>query len=261
MRGLTLIIYGIEGIGKTSFTLEFPKPLNIAPIREPGFDNLDTVGDVPKGVIPLRLKNYEDLLVAVEACQAKTLVIDSLSGLQEFLVKYVTRVYYDNKPQKFDAYYSGLRQTCPRVIADLIDLLNFKADQGTNILLTAHRQVDVDPDASGPDTKIQTLFGDIGVMGPFLKWAQAILFMSGRKNIDTVTKSAGYGDNVKILEGKASSEVSRLMYTSFSGNHVAKNLLHLPPVIAMGRSPKESYGNFLAALPEKIQLELKKGQT
>lgn len=258
MRGLSLIIYGIEGIGKTTFAMEFPKPLNIAPIREPGYDNLEMVGDVPAGVVPLRLKNYSDLLIAVEACQARTLVIDSMSGLQEYLIKHVTEHYYDGKSRSFDSYYSGLRQTCPKVVGGLIDLLDFKVSQGTNILILAHRQQDTDPDASGPDTKIQTLFGDQGITGPFLKWAQAVLFMSGKKNIDTVTKSTGYGDNQKVLEGKASSSVSRLMYTSFSGNHVAKNLLHLPPILAMGKSSAESYKIFLESLPQKIQEVMRK---
>jgi hypothetical protein len=257
-RGLSLLIYGIEGIGKTSFSLQFPKPLNIAPIREPGFFNLEMVGEVPTGVTPLILKNYEDLKIAVEACQAKTLVLDSLSGFQEYLTKYVVNEYYDGSNKKFEAFYNGLRQTCPKVISELIDLLEFKVNQGTNVIILGHRQTDVDPDAGGPDTKIQTIFGDIGVTGPFVKWAQAILFMSGKKNVDVVTKSSGYGDNTKVLEGKAASSVTRLMYTSFSGNHIAKNLLHLPPVISMGKSAEESYNNFVNALPPKIQEVLKK---
>lgn len=257
MRGLTLIIFGIEGIGKTSFALQFPKPLGIIPIREPGFDNLDMVGEIPKDVHPYRIKTYEDLCIAVEACQHKTLVIDSLSGYQEILVKYVTDNFYDGNSKKFDVYYSGMRQTCPKVVSQFVDILDFKASQGTNIILLAHRQVDVDPDASGPDTKIQTLFGDHAVMGPFLKWAQAILFMSGKKSIDINTKTAGYGENTKVLEGKAASSVTRLMHTSFSGNHIAKNLLHLPPVINMGNSAPESYTKFLEALPEKIRNRLK----
>lgn len=257
MRGLTLIIFGIEGIGKTSFALQFPKPLGIVPIREPGYDNLDMVGEVPKDVHPFRIKTYEDLCVAVEACQHKTLVIDSLSGYEEILVKYTTKEYYDDNSKKFEAFHTGLMQTCPKVVSQFIDILDFKASQGTNIILLAHRKVDTDPDASGPDTKIQTLFGDKYVMGPFLKWAQAILFMSGKKSIDVNTKTAGYGDNVKVLEGKASSSVTRLMYTSFSGNHIAKNLLHLPPVINMGGSAPESYTKFLEALPEKIRNRLK----
>lgn len=36
-RGLGLILFGIEGIGKTSFALQFPKPLMIMPLKEPGY--------------------------------------------------------------------------------------------------------------------------------------------------------------------------------------------------------------------------------
>jgi hypothetical protein len=106
------------------------------------------------------------------------------------------------------------------------------------------------------DIKVQTLFGDIGITGPLMKWAQAILFMTGKKNVDIVTETAGYGDNVKILEGKSTGKPTRLMYTSFSGAHAAKNKLHLPPVISMGNSAIEGYNNFIKALPEPIQKAL-----
>ena len=255
-RGLGLIIYGIEGIGKTTFCLQAPKPLSIMPIREPGYFDLEDVGEVPQGVTPLIVKDYEDVKVAISACQAKTLVIDSISGLQEFLVKYITNTVYGGSFKAFKSFYNGLRQDCPREVAEIIDLLEFIRNKGTNVLICAHRQTATEDDPSGPDIRVQTLFGDIGVTGPFMKWAQATLFLAGKKQVDIVTKSVGFGGQSKVLEGKATAGVSRLMYTQFSGSHVAKNKLHLPPVIAMGKSAEESWSNFCKALPESIQKNL-----
>ena len=255
-RGLGIILFGIEGIGKTSFSLQFPKPLHILPIKEPGFDNLEMVGEVPAGCTRLKCANWEDVLVAVKACQAKTLVIDSISGLQEYLIPYVVQTCYDGNFKAFKSFYNGLRQDCPREMSMFLDIIEFKRAQGLNIVFCAHRKNDVDPDTGGADVQVQTLFGDEGITGPLRKWAQAILFMSGKRNIDIVTQSAGYGQDTKVLEGKSTGAPTRLMYTSFSGYHIAKNTLHLPPVIPMGKSAIEGYTNFYNALPEPIRKNL-----
>ncbi len=257
-RGISILLYGLEGIGKTTFAMQFPKPLAILPIREPGYYNLEMIGDVPVGVIPSNITKYEDLHVAIRNIQARTIVLDSLSGFQEELIYHVTNADYNGNKAHFDSYSQGLRKSCPGYVAEFIDLLEYQVRKGTNVIVIAHRQVDVDPDASGPDTKIQVPFGDHAIYGPFLKWASAILFLSGKKDIEIATKTSGRGDNYQVLEGKAGNSVSRLMYTSFSGNHVAKNLLHLPPVIPMGGSPAESYAKFVSALPPKLQEMLNK---
>lgn len=257
-RGLSILLYGLEGIGKTTFALQFPKPLAILPIREPGFSNLEMMGDVPPGVVPSNVKNYEDICTVLRHIEARTIVIDSLSGLQEELIYHVTNEDYKGSRILFDSYSQGLRKTCPHYVASFVDLLEYQVKKGTNVIIVAHRQVDVDPDASGPDTKIQVPFGDHAIYGPLVKWASAILFLSGKKDIEIATKTTGRGDNFQVIEGKAASHVSRMMYTSFSGNHIAKNLLHLPPVIAMGGSAEDSYKLFLEALPPKLQEVLKK---
>lgn len=256
MRGLGLVLYGVEGIGKTTLALEFPKPLGIINIRETGYDDLKDVGKVPSGTMPLICSNWEDVLVAVKACQQKTLVIDSLSGLQEYLIKYVTKTVYGGNYAAFKSFYNGLRQDCPVQMMELIDLFEFKRAQGTHIILIAHRKTEAEPNSDGPDIMMQTLFGDIGITGPIMKWAQAILFMTGKKNVDIVTESAGKGDNVKILEGKSTGVPTRIMYTSFSGAHAAKNKLELPPLVMMGKTSLEGYTNFVAALPELVRKNL-----
>lgn len=255
-RGLGLIVYGIEGIGKTTFACSFPKPLSIIPIKEPGFFNLLDVGDIPPGCTPLTCKNWEDVVVAVKNCPAKTLVIDSISGMQEYLVEYVTRTVYGNNYNAFKSFYNGLRQDCPREMSMFLDQIEFLRAKGTNVVFIAHRKTDIDPDTGGADVQIQTLFGDEGITGPLRKWAQGILFMSGKRQIDIVTESAGRGENTVILEGKSTSTPTRLMYTQFSGFHIAKNTLKLPPVIPMGKSAQEGYMNFFNALPDVIKKHL-----
>lgn len=255
-RGLGLIIYGIEGIGKTTFALQFPKPANIINLKEPGFLDLQEVGEVPAGVTPLVCDNWEDVMIAIGACQAKTLIIDSISGLQEYLIAQVTNEVYGGNFNAFKSYYNGLRQDCPRYISELLDIVETRRARGTNVIFIAHRKYSVETDTAGPDIQIQTLFGDDGITGPFLKWAQAVLFLAAKKTVTTVTKSAGKSDDARVLEGKSNEKPSRLMYTQFSGAHVAKNKLKLPGVLPMGNSAEESYKYFLEALPVTIKSNL-----
>ena len=257
-RGLTIALYGIEGSGKTTFALQFPKPMIVIPIREPGLDNLEMMGDVPPGVISCQVKDFNDICVATAKAECRTLVIDSLSGFQSELVKEVTKVEYNGNTKAFDGYSSGMRQSVPRWVDNYIDQLEFLARKGTNIIFIAHRKVTTDPDATGPDSLMNVPFGDQAVYGPVVKWASAILFLSYKKQIEMATKIAGKGDNATVLEGKASNAVTRVMYCGVNGTNVAKNLLHLPPVIPMGTSAADSYQKFLAALPPKLQEIMKK---
>jgi hypothetical protein len=225
-------------------------------IRETGYDDLDMIGAVPEGVTPINVKTWEDLLIAVKACQMKTLVIDAISGMQEYLIRHVTATEYRGNFTAFKSFYNGLRQDCPRHVAELLDEIEVIRNKGINVFFIAHRQNETEPDSGGPDTKVQGMFGDEGITGPLKKWAQATLFMSGKKDITQVTKSAGYGEQTKVLEGKSFSKPTRLMYTQYTGYHLAKNKLNLPPVISMGNSAEEGWNNFVEALPEKIRKNL-----
>lgn len=256
MRGLGLLIYGIEGIGKTSFALQAPKPLGCISLKEEGYDDLDMVDEVPEGCSALDCKNWLDINIAINAFTGKTLVIDSVSGLQQMLVAHITAEEYGGSAKAFGAYYNGLRQDCPRYMADFCDLLAYKRAQGTNIIVIAHRQTESEDNPGGTNTKVQDVFGDIGITGPLKKWAQAILFLDGIKQIDEVTKMQGKGDSSKVLEGKSFGKPARMMYTSYTGFHVAKNKLKLPRFISMGESAPEAWQNFHKSLPEKIRLNL-----
>lgn len=253
MRGLGLIIYGIEGIGKTSFAIQAPKPVGIISIKEAGYDDLDMVGEVPERVNPLICKNWEDVKVAVEAFQGKTLVIDSILGLQDYVSRHVTDECYRGNFTAFNAYRSGIRQDVPRYMNELVDLFEYKRAQGVNIIVIGHRKTETETDTGGADVKVQDIAGDEGVTSSLKKWAQAIIFMDGKKDITTVTKTAGYGNDTKVLEGKSFNKPTRVMYTEYTGFHVAKNKLHLPGLILMGNSAPEAWTNFKSALPEKIQ--------
>ena len=58
MRGMGLIVYGRQGIGKTSFGLRFPKPLRVISVNEYGYDDLDDAGLVPADCDNVLMNNF-----------------------------------------------------------------------------------------------------------------------------------------------------------------------------------------------------------
>ena len=80
-----ILLYGVPGIGKTTMASRFPKPLLI-PVEE-GADNVE----VARTDRPLTWAQFEDILEQFEADTMgyQTLVIDSLTALQELLFAHV----------------------------------------------------------------------------------------------------------------------------------------------------------------------------
>src|SRR5690606_36034952 len=113
-RGLGLIIYGTEGVGKTSLALQFPKPLKCLSVYEAGYVDLEDVGEVPNGCSNIEIESYPQLKGQLKPdCPEKTIVIDSGSGLQQLIFEHSIEVDYKGDINNFFAYASGPNRECP----------------------------------------------------------------------------------------------------------------------------------------------------
>lgn len=241
-RGLGLIIYGIPGIGKTSFAAQFPGPIQFYSMKESGYDDLNDVGEIPDWCSNENILSWESFVVQFKKCTAKTIVVDSLSGFQQLLFRYVTEKYYDGDVKKFSAYYNGPRTDAPAVLErEWENVAAAKRNLGTHVILLGHAKTDTVPNALGTDYLAHIVDLDKGVGGIVNKWAQAILFMA--LDIEAVKNNRGQ------LTEKAKNTEERLMYTGTSPGHVAKNRLHLPDPIMLGDSAEKAFKAFWAKIP------------
>jgi len=261
-RGLGLLIYGTEGSGKTSFALQAAEYLgktHIINVKETGsldlmevnldnfaLDNIEKTTDVTR---------YEDIINGIAQPYPLT-IIDGVgaSGLQALLFDYVCRKEYNGQwegKDGFNSYWKGQRVSSPPMLRQLMDRIDFYRSEGRHFILIAHAVTESVTNALGAD---YLAFSPDLDQGPqdgcrsvLTKWAQAILFMTIDINIATATEREKHTE--RTIEGKASQETVRLIYTTKGPGHSAKNRLGLPEIINMGKSSKEAFGNFFKNLP------------
>jgi len=256
IRGLSIIAYGTEGVGKTSFALQFKKELLCLSINENGFDNLDLVGDVPPNCDNENIDTFPQLINAIrKAKDYSTLVIDSVSGIQQIAQGHVIQQHYSDKndpQQSFASFSEGDRKHVPLYMEQLCNELTLLNTRGVNTVLIGHVKNETVKNPSGTDYNAAVLDMEQWGRGVLTKWAGAVLYMT--LDMEVMVTKTWKG---KPTEAKAQNDLleasDRIMYTTRHPSHSAKNLYKLPPYISLGDSADEAYGRFLKALPQKIQ--------
>lgn len=250
VRGMGMIFYGTEGIGKTTFAMQWPKPLSFISLGESGFEDFKSLGEVPEGINDFSFDNYAAFSRYILNCTDQTIVVDNLSGFQPMFYQHIIDRDFEGLAKKFFAFTQGPNQDAPKEMVTFESLLNIKRNQGKHIVLLAHAGISKAVNPLGADILTYTLELDKGIRARFLKWAQATIFMNQEIDIGIVTEATKSGT---ILEGKANDSQVRMMYTRKSMVHSAKNRMNLPPFINMGNSPKEAFDNFWKAVPDQFK--------
>jgi hypothetical protein len=249
---MTGVIYGREGMGKTSLSLQFPGPVHCMSIGETGYQDLEVIGQVPANSLNYIITDYKQLVGAVSKVTKGTVVIDSTKGLQTKIFDYVLATHYQNNVANFHSYSSGSRKESPQVLQAFLDMCNQKANEGVNILLLGHTGTVSMPNTMGPDYLCHIINLDdgdkgLGMRSVLTAWAGFIFFLNLSVDITRVTEQAKGG---LAMEGKARDEDNRVIYTTVTTAHQAKNRWGMPPVIPMGRSPQEAWKNLYKHFPE-----------
>ncbi|GIW60332.1 MAG: hypothetical protein KatS3mg087_1398 [Patescibacteria group bacterium] len=263
MLGLGLVVYGAEGVGKTSFALEFSNlgPLKMFSIGETGYEDLTFLKDY-ENVENFNVTDMSELYEEVNHWDTDTkfLVIDSLQGLQSIFFDFTCKKKFQGNWEEFMSYWRGPRVEAPKEFELFLGELNNLRRKGVSIILLGHMVTDKVTNTMGADYLMYNLEmdeGDKGGMRSLVrKWAQAILFM----NVEVkVTRPTEVDRKTRLVtEGKAAEEATRVIYTEKNPTYLAKNRLGLPPVISMGHSPEEAFENFMEALPKKVREALMK---
>jgi hypothetical protein len=246
--GLGLIIYGSEGVGKTSLAIRLGSPNLCISIKETGWQDLNQVKNTPPDSANVNIRTYENLvkLLSSPPPGTKTVVIDSLSGFQELLFKYVTAQDFKGSKTSFNSFMNGPRQVAPMYASEFIEILNDLRNKGISVILVGHAIVDKEVDAMSEDYLNHVPDMDIGIRKCFTKWAQATLFMT----LDVIVRDETTN---KIKQtSKAQTMTRRVMYCEKTPGHMAKNRIGLPKKIKMGTTPDEALKNFLDALPNEV---------
>ena len=215
-RAQKVVIYGPEGIGKSTFAAQFPEPVFID--TEGSTDNMD-VARMDKPTSWTMLKN-EIAFIKANSDTCKTLVIDTIDWAEQLAVSYVCSQHQKNGIEDFGwgKGYTYVQEEIGRLLNSLSELV----DIGINVVLTAHAQIKKfeQPDEMGAYDRYELKLGQktSSKTAPLVKeWADMVLFANYKTFIMTTD------DGKKKAQGG-----ERVIYTNHRPAWDAKNRHGLP---------------------------------
>lgn len=209
---MKVLIYGVEGIGKTTFASKFPDPIFIDTEGSTGFINARKLPNPTSWT--MLLDELEDIK---SEPRGKTLIIDTLDWAERLAKKYLMD---KNKWAAIDSTNYGSRYVAlSDEIGKLLNKLTEIKDVGINVVLTAHAEAKKHelPDEMGQYDKY-TLKLEKRDAGLAKEWADMILFFNYKTTIISDSKS----------NSKKATGGQRVMYTTHKPAWDAKNRLGLP---------------------------------
>jgi energy-coupling factor transporter ATP-binding protein EcfA2 len=248
-RPQKVVIYGPEGVGKTTLAAQCPGVLFV--------DTEDGTGhiDVPR-VVPSNLQDVEDIVTALSqgGHQYKTLVIDTVDWLESLMVADV--LARASKPGAQlrsieDFGYGKGYQLLAERMREFLDHCAALLRAGVNVVLLAHsRRVKFEaPESAAAYDKYELKLTKC--VSPLVKeWSDALLFV----NFVTVVKDhKGIGGNERVI------------YTTPQAPWEAKNRQGLPDMVPAddaARLMSKLFAHSLAApraLPDELTACLGQG--
>jgi len=237
IRPRRTLIYGVEGIGKTTFGTRAPKPIVIC-TDEDGVDDIDCESVIKR--------SYNDLLKTIAwLIQAphgfETAVFDTLNGIEKLIYDMYCEQHSLKSIDQID-YSKGKKLCMPmwRVIREGLTELREKRNMG--IILVAHAGIEKfkDPENESYDRWVPAIYHMPGEM--WRRWCDEVFFAS----FETVIKSTDEGFNQTRSQGIGQG--TRILRTSARPAFVAKNRLY-----GMEHEIDLSYAAYAEHLPQKGQ--------
>lgn len=205
------VIYGAEGVGKSSLAAKFPNPLF-----------LDTEGGTSRlNVRRIKVSGWEELLAIVKEVIAtpevcKSLVIDTADWAEAFCIDYICGKYRQASIESF-GYGKGYTYV-QEEFGEFLKLLTKLTEVGINPVIIAHgkpRKFEL-PDEQGQFDRYETKL--TRQVAPLIKeWCDMLLFCNYKTFVVTTE------NNSKKAQGG-----KRVMYTTHNPCWDAKNRFNLP---------------------------------
>lgn len=225
-KGIKTVIYGVEGIGKTTLASKFPDPLFID--TEGSTTHFESVKRLPKPETWKQLNEMIDFVSDEKPC--KTLVIDTLDWAESAEVADMLNEY-KWKSIESAGYGKGYVISAERIAEFLKKLETRLIDRGINVVLTAHCQIKKfeQPEESGQYDRYELKLGAKtgSRTAPLVKeWADMLLFCNYKTYVQT--KTDGLKNQTKAVGG-----TERVIHTQHSAVWDAKNRFGLPEEMPM----------------------------
>lgn len=213
-----VVIYGPEGIGKSTFASKFPDPVFI---DTEGSTNSMDVARLPKASSWQILLDQVDY-VRTHPAMCKTLVIDTIDWAESMCIRHICDKHRKSGIEDF-GYGNGYVYV-KEELGKFLNQLTEVVDAGVNVVLTAHAQIRKfeQPDELGAYDRWELKLGKktASQTSPLIKeWADMLLFANYK------TFSIAVDDKGKKRKAQGGE---RVMYTTHNACWDAKNRYGLP---------------------------------
>lgn len=214
-----VLVYGVEGIGKSTFAAGAPEPVFI--------QTEDGLGSLAVDHFPIAAK-VGDVLDAISTLfddghSFKTVVIDSLDWLETLIWRDIES-RYDAKDL---AYGKGAMIAADKWREILDGLTALRNDRSMSVILIAHTEIKrFDSPETEPYDRYQPKL-QARSSALVREWCDAVLFA----NYKTLIKKDDVGFNKTVSRGITTGE--RLLFTSERPAYMAKNRYGLPDSIPL----------------------------
>ncbi len=219
-----VLVYGVAGVGKTTFAAQFPNPLFIDLDR--GSEKLDVErlsGIQTWSDLIGALTEISEMLCRGDAFPYQTIVIDTADKAAEMAARYICDRDRKNNIEDY-GYGKGYTILMNTFVMDLLVRTQTIVDAGVNVVIVGHamqRQV-VNPDTAEAYDHFELKLpgknaNSIGALAK--EWADMVLF--AYQSVDVIAKDGR----------KAARNLKRLMRTQTSPFADAKSRFDLPEVV------------------------------
>jgi hypothetical protein len=218
-----ILIYGTEGVGKSSTSTGAPRPIFVP--------TEDGLGQIDCDKFPLAT-SFDEVMAALTALNTEqhdyeTVVIDSLDWLERLIWDALCEQYRVNSIEKVDrGYGKGYAYSLALWRKFLTQISQLHTDRRMIVLLIAHAKIErfEDPEAPAYDRYTPRLHKHAGAM--LTEWCDAVLFAT-RKFI-TRSEETSFGRQRAIAAPVGADGGDRILRTVGGPTCVAKNRYGLP---------------------------------
>ena len=214
-----LLLYGVEGVGKSTWAASCPKPVFIC--------TEDGLGSLKVDAFPLA-QTSDDVMAAIQTLYTsdhkfKTVVIDSMDWLENMISREI-EAKYDAK----DLAYGRASVYAVARMREILEGLNaLRNDKKMIVVLLAHCQIRRfdSPEVEPFDRYMPKLQDKANAV--VREWVDAVLFANTKTLVKKDDTGFGTTNNRGITTGE------RMLFTSEKPAYMAKNRYSMPEAIPM----------------------------
>ena len=223
-----IMVYGTEGIGKSTLAARAPQPVFV--------QTEDGLGEIDCHKFPLA-GTFDDVIAALTELHAEehdfqSIVVDSLDWLERLIWDAVCEMYGAKSIEKVDGGYGKgyIYALSPwRQFLDRLSALH--KDRCMAVILIAHAKIEKfeDPESSPYDRYSPRLHKHAGAL--LTEWCDAVLFAT--RKLRTQTEDTGFGRKRTIAHAVGKDGGERVLRTVGGPSCVAKNRYDLEPELPL----------------------------